>query len=165
MQFVASSRTRILVFGLIGLQSGMIAALGMLVWLASASAWYRHTIWNVPNILASTFYGDSALRNGFSSMTVPGLALYLALYGLLGAFFGMAVRCRYRRLRVTLAAVAAALAWYYLSFGLIWNKLNPLVVLYTPDQPMLIGHIIYGALLGRYPVYLKHAEGEKSEVE
>ncbi|MCL5744272.1 MAG: hypothetical protein M1541_10165 [Acidobacteria bacterium] len=160
-----STRTRLGGVVLVGLQSGTLAALAMLGWLALASAWYRRSIWSVPNLLASTFYGDSALRNGFTSTTVSGIALYLAIYGLFGALFGLAVQDRWRPLRITLIAVAASLAWYYLSFGLIWKAVNPLVVLYTHDTPMLIGHIIYGALLGRYPVYLKVAEQLKIKAE
>lgn len=150
---------------LVGLQSGTLAALAMLGWLAMASALYRRSIWSVPNILASTFYGDSALRNGFVSTTISGIALYFVIYGLFGALFGLAVQHRWRPLRITFIAVAASLGWYYLSFGLIWKSLNPLVVLYTHDQPMLIGHIIYGVLLGRYPVFLKVAEQQKIKAE
>ena len=140
---------------LAGLEAGVVAALGLLAWLALTSAWYRRSIWTPANIMATTFYGEAALGGVFTSRTVAGLALYLALYGVVGALFGLALASRARSARITMIGILAGLGWYYVSFALIWRILNPLVLLYTHRGPMLAGHVLYGALLGRFPRYLK----------
>ena len=35
----------------------------------------------------------------------------------------------------------------------------PLAALLYPERPTMIGHLIYGAILGRFPVYQRGAEG------
>jgi len=47
-----------------------------------------------------------------------------------------------------------ALGWYYVSFHLIWKALSPLVPLLHPARPTVMGHIIYGAMVARFPRYL-----------
>ena len=139
---------------LAGLEGGIVGALVLLGWLALASAWYRRSVWTTANIMATTFYGEAALAPGFSSRTLAGLALYVVLYGIIGALFGLAVAYRLPGLRVTLIGVLVGLAWYYLSYTLVWRNLNPLITLYTHNGPMMAGHILYGGFLGRYPHYL-----------
>ena len=139
---------------LAGLQAGVIAALILLGWLALASALYRRSIWTAANIMATTFYGEAALGRDFNSRTVAGLALYLVLYGTIGALFGLTLANRDASLRVTLIGVLVGLGWYYLSFAILWRNINPLIPLYTHRGPMIAGHVIYGGLLGRFPRYL-----------
>ena len=57
---------------LAGIQAGTVGALILLGYLALDSAWHRHSVWTVPNLLASTFYGESAYRQGFSAGTSVG---------------------------------------------------------------------------------------------
>src|SRR5437868_1900729 len=94
---------------LAGLEAGIIAALILLGWLALASAWYRRSIWTTANIMATTFYGEAALGGIFTSRTVAGLALYVVLYGIFGALFGLALASRGAGLRMTLIGVLAGL--------------------------------------------------------
>jgi len=140
---------------LAGLEAGILAALVLLGWLALASAWYRRSIWTTANIMATTFYGEKALGGLFTSRTVAGVALYLVLYGIVGALFGLALAGRAASHRLTLLGVLAGLGWFYLSFALLWRNVNPLISLYTHWGPMMVGHVIYGALLGRFPRYLE----------
>lgn len=145
------------VFGitlLAGLEAGMAAVLAMLAWLAFASVWYRHSAWISINLMASVLYGDAALRPGLGRSSMTGFALYLLLYSMLGALFALVVEGRAPRFRRALLGVIWGLAWYYLLFGLVWKHAAPLMLLYTHDSPMLVGHILYGALLGRYPRYI-----------
>ncbi len=137
-----------------GFQAGTFAVLVMLGAMGLASAWYRRTFWYVANLMASTFYGDDAIRAGFSWQTLSGIALYLILYSLFGALFGFVLEDRFPRLRLVLVGILCGIGWFYLWFGVLWNWLNPLVTLYTHDRPMLWSHMLYGALLGRYPLYL-----------
>lgn len=136
---------------LAGIETGVVAVLVMLVWLGLSAMWYRRTFWTAPNLAASTFYGETALRNRFTTHTFSGLALYLLIYGSLGMLFGLAVRDRGRSLRITCLGILLALGWYFLLFGWIWKHWNPLVTLYTHDRPMFAGHVVFGWILGRYP--------------
>ncbi|HLY20568.1 MAG TPA: hypothetical protein VKR61_25245 [Bryobacteraceae bacterium] len=144
---------------LAGLEAGIISALVLLAWLSLASAWYSHSIWTAANTMATTFYGEAALGGVFTSRTVAGLALYLILYGIIGALFGLALASRGPGpgLRITMIGVVTGLGWYYLSFALLWRNLNPIITLYTHRGPMIAGHVIYGGLLGRFPNYLPSA--------
>ena len=144
---------------LAGLEAGIVAALVLLGWLALASAWYRRSIWTAANIMATTFYGETALGRGFTYRTVAGLALYLVLYGTIGALFGLALASRDASLRMTLIGVLVGLGWYYLSFAILWRNINPLIPLYTHRGPMMAGHALYGGLLGRFPRYLPTPAG------
>lgn len=56
--------------------------------------------------------------------------------------------------RLLLTGIAAALVWYYLSFHVLWKAISPLVPLLHTVRPTIVGHIIYGAVIGRYPRYL-----------
>ena len=138
---------------LAGLEAGIIAALILLGWLALASAWYGHSIWTAANIMATTFHGEAELGREFTSRTVAGLALYLVLYGIIGALFGLALASRDASLRMTLIGVLVGLGWYYLSFAILWQNIDPLIPLYTHRGPMMAGHALYGGLLGRFPRY------------
>ena len=143
-----------LCFALAGLHAGMLGALAMLAWLALSSAFYRRSVWSVSNLFASTFYGEPALRLGFGVTTLSGSALLLLMYSLLGAVFGLAIGGRGSRMQVLLLGVLSAIAWYYFTFGFFWKHVNPLIMLYSPDRPMLLGHILYGGLLGRFRIYV-----------
>jgi hypothetical protein len=144
---------------LAGLEAGIVAALVLLGWLALASAWYRRSIWTAANIMATTFYGEAALGRDFTSRTVAGFALYLVLYGIIGALFGLTLAGRAASFRITLIGALVGLGWYYLSFAIVWQNINPLILLYTHRGPMIVGHAVYGGLLGRFPRYLHTATG------
>ena len=140
---------------LAGLEAGMAGVVLMLGWLSLASLWNRHPAWTTVRLMATNFYGESALHAGFGRIWLAGIAVYLALYSALGALFALGLQGRVPRLRPAVAGVVWGLAWYYILFGIAWKQLNPLITLYTHDSPMLVGHILYGALLGRYPRYLR----------
>ena len=135
---------------LIGLKTGILAALAMLAWLGISSAWYRRSVWTAANLFAATFYGESALHNRFNIHTFSGLGLYFVIYGGLGILFGLAIQDRHSNLRTMCIAILTAIAWYYLFFGWIWKRWDPLLVLYTHDRAMFAGHVLYGAILGQY---------------
>ena len=141
---------------LAGFEAGMAGGLVLLLGVGLASSWYRGSFWGPANIMASTFYGDDAIGRGFSWNTLSGIAVYLILYSLFGALFGAAMhRSGWSRGRLTLLGMLAGLAWYYFCFSLLWKYANPLIPLYTHDRPMFWGHLVYGAMLGRFPVYFE----------
>jgi hypothetical protein len=141
---------------LAGIQAGVSGALFMLAYVALDSAWHRRSIWLVPNLLASTFYGESAYQPNFGAHTSAGFALLLVLYGVLGALFGLVVRDQGSRLRMTVLGLIFGTGWFFLSFDVLWKFVNPMVRMYSPDRAMLVGHVLYGGLLGRrLPAYLR----------
>jgi hypothetical protein len=141
---------------LAGIQAGVGGALVLLGYLALDSAWHRRSIWLVPNLMASTFYGESAYQPRFGTRTSTGLALLLVLYGVLGALFGLLVRDQGSRLRMTILGLIFGTGWFFLSFDVLWKYVNPMVRMYSPDRAMLVGHLLYGGLLGRrFPAYVR----------
>jgi hypothetical protein len=135
----------------------MLGVCWMLLWLGVSDVWQQRSFWTAENLMASAFYGEGAIRSGFAALTLSGLALYLLLYSLLGALVALAVSDRIARLRVFLVSLLFALGWYYFSYRLLWRSLLPLVALLHSAQTTSFGHLIYGAVLGRYPVYLPKA--------
>ena len=138
---------------LAGLQAGMVGVLWMLAWLGISATWQRRSFWTAENLFASAFYGDESIRSGFAFSTVAGLALYLILYSLVGAIFAAILRDRASQLRTLLLGIVVGVAWYYASFHGFWKSVSPLVPLLHSERPTVIGHLIYGTILGRYPEY------------
>jgi hypothetical protein len=136
----------------------MLGVCWMLLWLGVSDVWQRRSFWTAENLMASAFYGDSAIRSGFAARTLSGLALYLILYSLLGALLAAVIGGRMPRTRVLLLSLVFALSWYYFSFRLLWKSVLPLVALLHSSQTTALGHLIYGTVLGRYPAYLPQAE-------
>jgi hypothetical protein len=149
---------------LAGLQSSVLGVFWMLAWLGLSATWQQRSFWTAENLMASAFYGSRAIRSGFATPTVSGLALYFVLYGLLGAVFALLVRDRLPRSRTFLLGMVLALAWYYVSFRLIWRSLMPLVSLLHVERPTALGHVLYGAVLGSFPRYFKR-KGRSEAVE
>jgi hypothetical protein len=125
-------------YGLLAaLEAGITAALILLAWLALASAWYRRSIRTAANIMATTFCGEAAMGQESKSRTAAGLALYLVLYGIIGALFGPTLASRDASFRTTPIGVLVGLGWYYLSFAILWQNINPLITLYTHRGPLM----------------------------
>jgi hypothetical protein len=143
-----------------GLQAGMAGALVMLAWLALAMLWSKHSIWWFPNLMATTFGGEAALRLGFGKYTAAGLALHLIQFSFLGAIFALVMPAQMRRGRAVLIGVIVGVAWFYLMYGLVWKHLNPIIPLYSPDRQILVGHVFFGMMLGRVSRYDRAAMAE-----
>jgi hypothetical protein len=139
---------------LAGLQAGMIAALWMLTWMGLCAMWQRRSFWNPENLMASVLQGNSAIRSGFGPSTLAGLALYLMIYSLLGAAFACLVRDRLTRKGILLTAILFAAGWYTLWFRDLGRTLMPLVWLLHAERATVAGHVFYGALVARFPLYL-----------
>jgi hypothetical protein len=144
---------------LAGLQAGTLGVLWMLAWMGSISAWQRRSFWTPENLIASAFHPNDSIRVDFGWGAVTGLALYLLLYGLLGGGFAMLVaRRQLRAVRVTLLALAFALAWHLFSFFLFWKAVSPAIVYLRTELSTVVGHIIYGIFVGRFHMYYPPAE-------
>ena len=143
---------------LAGLQAGMAGGLLVLIWLAAMSLFYRHTVWWVPNLYASTFFGDTALRENLNKYTWSGMAFLLAQFAGFGALFAVLTRQDRDRLRAVALGILASIGWYYLTFHGLWKTFSPLMLLYSPDRPIFAGHLLFGVWLGRTPLYARRLE-------
>jgi hypothetical protein len=139
---------------LAGLQAGMLGALAMLGWLGLAAKMQNRSFWTPANLMASVFFGDRAIRNEFGAKTFSGLALYLFMYSLLGAIFALVVADRQSRFRILLLSLLFSVGWYYFAFDIVWKTAAPLLWLLYSPRPMVLGHLVYGTFLSRYPVHL-----------
>jgi hypothetical protein len=139
---------------LAGLEGGTVGVLWMLMWLGVSSVWQQRSFWSPENLMATAFDRNSTLAPAFTWATCAGLALYILIYGALGAAFSSVLRDRVPRTRVMLTAVIFAIAWYYFSFRWTFKLTLPLVALLHVEHTTLVGHLLYGTMLGRYPVYV-----------
>jgi hypothetical protein len=144
---------------LAGLEGGMVGVLWMLAWLGVSSVWQQRSFWTPENLMSTAFDRNATLAPFFTWATCGGLALYLLIYSLLGAMFAAAVRDRVPRGRVMLLAIVFALGWYYFSFRWTFKFALPLVALLHVEHSTLVGHLLYGTMLGRYPVYAHRLMG------
>jgi hypothetical protein len=137
-----------------GVEAGVLGGLFMMAWLGLLSVFEGRSIWSVPNLLASTFYGEAALRRGFRWTTLSGLALHLIVSATAGLLFGLAVSGIVSRGRVMLLGLTAGAVWYFLTLGVFWKYVNPMVPLYTRGGGMFLAHVGMGFFLGSFPRYL-----------
>src|SRR5581483_12192741 len=77
-------------YALAGLHAGVVGTIVMVVCLMAESTLHRRSIWQVPNLFATTFFGPEAYREGFHSSSASGIALMLAIYGVGGLLWGLA---------------------------------------------------------------------------
>ncbi|HEX3745527.1 MAG TPA: hypothetical protein VHW09_16400 [Bryobacteraceae bacterium] len=159
-----ASKLRLATF-LAGLEGGTVGVLWMLAWLGVGSVWQQRSFWAPENLMATAFDRNSPLAPVFSWSTCAGLALYVLIYAGLGAAFSWFVRDRVPPLGVMLLAVVFALGWYYFSFRFLFKLVLPLVALLHVEHATVIGHLLYGTLLGRYPLYVHRLMNTASPVE
>ena len=145
---------------LAGVESGVIGGVFMLAWLALLSLLQGRSIWSTPNLLASTFYGEVALRRGFRWTSLSGVALHLVMTAMAGLMFGLAVSSIASRRRVMLLGFASGMAWYFLSLGFFWKLMNPIVPVYGSGGGMLLAHLGLGYFLGSFPKYWSELKPE-----
>jgi hypothetical protein len=146
---------KLLHYSLAGLEAGMLGGLAMLGWFFLVSLANGEPAWRVPDLLGSTFYGDRAFDGNSKMVTVSGVALHLFTSGILGVLFGLFVREMRNYFRVALLGLILGLGWYYLSYAIVWKRLNPLIPLYSSYRSMLVAHFLFGAFLGGYPRCLR----------
>jgi hypothetical protein len=147
---------------LAGLQAGVLGAFVILACLMIGSLWDGRSIWFVPNLFATTFFGGAAYRNHFVRATWSGLAILFAAYGGLGAIWGWLWGDRQgskdkpnSRAMLRLFGAIAGILVYLIAYDLVWKHVNPLVILYAPARQLQVGHILWGIVLARSPLYAR----------
>ena len=139
---------------LAGLQAGMMAVIVMLGWLGVSAFWQGHTFWTAANQMATLFHGGSAIVPSFGRHTPSGIAVYILTYCLLGSAFALLAPRRLTPAGMMLGGILLAVGWYWLWFRLLGQRVMPLVWLLHSERPMAFGHVLYGVMLARFPVYL-----------
>lgn len=139
-------------YALAGIHAGVLGALALIACLVIGSVWDHRSIWSVPNLFATTFFGSDAYRNQFVRTSWSGLALVVAVYGFLGMIWGFICGEKRKRFLAIFGAVAGLLV-YFALYDFLWKRANPLVTLYAPDRQLQVGHLIWGLMLARSPKY------------
>jgi hypothetical protein len=152
MESAGSPRPEKLAFFLGGLQTGMLGALFSALWLALGSAFMGRGFWGASNAVATVLNGG-VYRRGFHFSSIAGLSLEVIVYSALGGAIALALRERLPRFRRTLSCIVLALTWFYVAYGLIWPHLAPVVIRVQPFSMAVVGHMIYGGILSRFPAY------------
>ena len=148
---------------LAGLQAGMIGVCWMLAWLGLSAIGRRRSFWTAENLMATVFHGNAAIRRGFGTSTLSGIALYLLIYSLLGTLFAVIARNRFTGLGTVLLGVLFSVAWYCLWFRALGQTLMPLVWLLHAESSTAFGHVIFGAMIARFPAYLPRLDRPASQ--
>jgi hypothetical protein len=144
---------------LAGLQAGTLGTLWMLAWSGMGSAFVRRSFWMPEDLLATVLHPRSGIAVDFGWSTISGLALYVVIYGLLGAGFAVAARrVPMRRARTTLLALIWALVWYYILFHFAWKTISPPIALLDLTRATVVGHLIYGLVLARFDTHIPRPE-------
>ena len=136
----------------------MVATLVFLTWLGVSSLPELRSFWTAERLMASALYGTRAVNAGPGSAALAGLAIYLLIYSLLGALFAVAARNRFTGWGTFLLGVLFSVGWYCLWFRALGQTLMPLVWLLHAENSTAFGHVIFGALLARFPAYLPKGE-------
>jgi hypothetical protein len=135
---------------LAGLDSGVLAALAALAFLALTSRLGGGFWWEKFNIAASPFYGDRVFQLGLGRATWAGAALLLVIYALLGCIFGLLLRGTRGAVKIGLSAVIFALGWHLTADKLLWNHLSPFALRYFSRAATLPAHLAFALFLLRY---------------
>jgi hypothetical protein len=137
---------------LAGIHAGVLGALAMVGCLMLGSFWDHRSIWIVPNLFATTFFGSDAYRNRLELTSWTGLALIVAVYGALGMVWGLILGDK-RPPWLALYGIITGLAVYIVLYDFVWKHINPILTLYAPDRPLELGHALWGLILARTPGY------------
>lgn len=137
---------------LAGLHAGIVGVFWMLGCFVIAAFWNGRSIWSVPNLFSTIFYGDNAYQDEFLRTTWAGIAFLVVAYAIPGAVWGCWWKSEGKPL-LRLFGAFTGLSVYYLWFDFIWPRLDPLIPLYAPVHQLQIAHVVWGAALAASPVY------------
>jgi hypothetical protein len=137
---------------LAGVQAGILGALAMLACVMIGAAWNHRSVWSVPNLLATTFFGSDAYRNQLVRTSWSGVALILVIYGSLGMVWGTIFGDNRKHALAVYGAIAGLLV-YFVFYDFLWRHANPLITLYAPDRQLEVAHLVWGLVLAKSPKY------------
>jgi hypothetical protein len=136
---------------LAGLETGLWGGVLVVLWLVIDSM-LRGDLWySKLNIAGAAFYGPAIYQMGRGRATIAGLALLVVIYSVLGAIFGLFGRTR-GFLANLLLGITYALAWDVFAQQFIWRLLDSSAPGYFSRLATLMGHLLFGLSLTRFPV-------------
>ena len=142
------------------IQTGVVAGLVALSYLALDGLVRGDGPWFFLNLLGATFYPQRALSLAFTTATVTGLALHVAVSGFAGLIFAVVMRpCLAKPLRLLWLGALLGGVWYYVVFRYFWVRVDPAMVLYQPFPGVFLGHMVFGFCMGLYPRFLEQLPG------
>jgi len=143
---------------LAGVETGVLAGLGVLGWQAAGSMLAGLGAWEMPLRLAAAAFGRQMLMHGFATSVLVGVALQLFSAGLVGALFGLTVRSLWAARRVMLLGILFGLGWYDLGYEILLRNFGLGSYAVAPRRSLLVAHLMFGILLALHPRFLKLLE-------
>jgi hypothetical protein len=143
---------------LAGVETGVVAGLGLLGWQAAGSMLAGLGAWEMPLRLATAAFGPRISSHGFATGAAVGAALQLFTAGLVGALFGLTVRSRWAARRVMLLAILFGLGLYYLGYEILLRDFGLGSYVMAPRRSLVVAHLLFSLFLGLYPRFLDELE-------
>ena len=138
---------------LVGIESGVLGACLMLVWLFGHSWWNGDRVLTAANIWATSIYGSAAMRN-LPAKPISGLAVHFAMACVAGGLFSAFAGGIRRFPLVFMLGLAAGAVWYFVL--VYWNRW---IVVYSPQPETFIAYLLFGIVLSRTPSRSVHLAG------
>ena len=137
---------------LAGVATGVLAAVIAVAYYALDGMMRGDGPWRYLNLEAAGLFGRRALTGAFSKITLAGLSVHVISGAVVGALAAWPLaKLRRRPYWCRAAGVLIGLAWYYLSFRLLWREWNTALVVHQPFPGAVLGHAVFGFCLGLLP--------------
>jgi len=106
--------------------------------------------------MGSVFYPGRALSSRFSQASLSGAALHIILSGIVGVICSLLlVKYVARPVRSLWVGVLLGVTWYLAAFRWLWPALSGAVVVYQPFPAMFVGYLLFGLMLGLFPMFVR----------
>lgn len=127
---------------LVGVETGILGGLAMLVWFAVISLLMGQEWWVIPNLFASETHGAGGFAAGPGWTTLSGIAVHLCIAGVVGGVAGLFTPGG------RLFGLGIAIVWYVLSVAFLWRRFAPLVPIHVHYAVLMTAYFVYGSILG-----------------
>lgn len=156
MTLIVNARRRdLLCFALAGLEAGVLGGLFALCWYAGSSLLSAEPAWRVPVRLADAVFGAGIHGHGRAVAAIVGVAVQISSAGTCGTLFGLAIRGLRGVPRVALLGLVFGMGWYYVGHGILLRRLGAGLYPVASPWSLLMGQVLFGMILGRYPLFLR----------
>jgi len=150
---VATAAVPVWVRVLAGIETGVLGAGFMCVWLFAHSWWGGDRFLTPAKIWATTLLGGSVMRYG-PGRPLVGLAVHFSLACVVSVVFAvLSVRIRRFPVAVVMGLLAGG-CWYFL---LVWW--NRWIAVYSQQPETFLGFLVFGIVLSRSPSRCIHLAG------
>lgn len=143
---------------LVGVETGVLGGLAMLVWFAFISLLTGHEWWTIPNLFASEAYHRGVTTAGPGWNTLSGSALHLSIAGVVGGIAGLFTPGG------RLFGLGIAIVWYVLSVLFLWKRFAPLVPIHVHYAVLMTAYFVYGSILGLHSSFRREL-GDATKVQ